>query len=151
MSSTTEYVNESMDSREATLALWYKMADGELTDPADLEELVSSGEAEEEDAEELKAIKEELGGEEFLSEDEAYEHINDFALSVEKKTIVEITLSCGGPTEWLEVECSPSIRHSGLTIDDVTFHAVWGSDRVERSVNEGSALWRFAESAVEGM
>lgn len=66
--------------------------------------------------------------------------LDELPLSVEIIRHVVITLSTGGPHEELDAE---------LTADgDVraaTFRAYWGSDRVEREVRQGSALWGLAE------
>ncbi len=81
------------------------------------------------------------------TEDEAQDALDNLALSIEPKFSVDITFGIGGPADWMIAELSDDRR----SIIELRFHAQWGSERFDRTVPEGSALWRYAEQVIEGM
>lgn len=84
------------------------------------------------------------------TEEEAHEELDNFALDVEVRTSLKILLMTGGPADWLEVPIQRA--HYGWEIaGTVTYHYADWFDHAETAVDEDSALYRFAENAVELM
>ncbi len=77
-------------------------------------------------------------------DDRIYSLINEFSLGHNVERILTIWLAAGGPNIWLEAR----LDHRG-GVTDVTHHAAWGGDRRSRTVEPGSALWRYAEDFAE--
>lgn len=89
---------------------------------------------EEEDDEELE-----------LTEDSLFE----FGLGRQSYRVTNIVMSTGGPGDWLEVWQA----EGDAVVDDgevvrVTYHFNDWFDHAERVVEEGTAMWRYAEWAV---
>lgn len=95
------------------------------------------------------ALAAESAGEEY-EEQPADEWITDWALSVDKKTIVDIALTLGGPNVFIRCVCSPG-QHYGLELDSATFIAAWGSDTKETRLDSSDALWQVAERYIDCM
>lgn len=81
-------------------------------------------------------------GEEFEGQD-AEDAISELPLSIEWQRHVVITLSTGGPAEWIDatVEADGSFR--------AEFHAVWGSESSIQPLREGDALWELVARYIE--
>lgn len=98
-----------------------------------------------------RAIREELNMDDFgadaKDDERAYESLNELPLGYSIKAVVRIELSTGGPGDWLEVVGEHG-RH-GFEVETVTYHYADWFDHAERPVDEGSALWQYAESFVE--
>lgn len=75
------------------------------------------------------------------NEDSIYE----YPLGIEKFTVVRIDLSTGGPGDWLEAKLD-----SDGDMVRVDYHFNDWFDHAQRSVGQGSDLWRLAEYYVEG-
>lgn len=101
------------------------------------------------------------GREEFLDSlfeciDEETEHdeiidpvdflYQEFALDIEKQTVVKILLSTGGPGDWLECY----LYDSG-EVYRVEYHFNDWFDHASVKVDENSSLYRYAEMMLEGI
>ena len=96
-------------------------------------------------AEELKDREEYLQGLFDKADESDYEEINELALSVDTKKTTTICLSWGGPADYLDV-----VWTEKEGIYEVTYRFEDWFDTAERKVEEGSALWRYAETIIEG-
>jgi len=76
--------------------------------------------------------------------DDASDAIAELPLGIDTERHVIITLSTGGPGEWIDVE----LDMAG-DIQSAEFVAVWGSDRRVTRIDETDALWTLAEQYVE--
>jgi hypothetical protein len=83
---------------------------------------------------------------ETMTDEEAYERLWEWPLSVEVRRYVRIQLSTGGPGDWLDAE----IDEDGEVIR-VDYHFNDWFDHAERPVNDFDALYRLACHYVEGM
>lgn len=115
MSTTTDYVNRSFESYNATASA---MLDAER---------------------EGQAV-------DYEGQD-ATDAIYEWPLSLDVKIHVEISLTLGGPNVWVDAEVSKA--SFGWELDSAVFHAAWGSDIVERTLNSGDGLWTLAERYIE--
>jgi hypothetical protein len=141
METTADYVNSVFSAREETAARLLALANGELTNPED----VDSPETPEEYAEAVEV----LGGDEWMDTDAASEAIWEFPLAIDRKILVTITLGTGGPSDWIDAECSD--YNGSLGIDSATYYASWGSDRREVRLSPSDALWQLAERYIESL
>ncbi len=92
----------------------------------------------------------EEAGEEIDGQD-ATEALHEFGYGVDRKILVTITLAGGGPSAWIECECSAA-DHGLLEMDSATFHATWwGNTPDVRELDSSDALYQYAERIVEGM
>lgn len=112
-----------------------------------------------------RAVLQELGRDYGLDmgelfDDEVNDSLNNYALSVEPKLHVTVFLALGGPTEWVDVECSVSASPSeggaggGVVYPDpehMTYHYSWASEDGPSSVelHEDDPLWRFCAEQIE--
>lgn len=79
-----------------------------------------------------------------ISED-AQVQMDEMPLSVETKTVVKVLFSWGGPSDWLEITMDPQSRE----VETVVYgYAEW-FDVARTTVEEGTALWRYAEWIAE--
>jgi hypothetical protein len=67
----------------------------------------------------------------------------DFALSIDTKTITTVCLSWGGPADYLE------ITHDGAGIESVVYRFSDWFDTATRTVSEDSPLYEYARFIVE--
>lgn len=141
MESTADYINTTYTSREAYAARLLALANGELTDPDSLDPV--------EDADEYQEALEALQGDDFMDEDAAQEALDQFPLAIDRKILVRVQLGFGGPSDWIDAECSA--YDGSLGIDSATHYAVWGSDSKETRLSSSDALWKLAERYIEGM
>lgn len=74
-----------------------------------------------------------------------YEEIYELALSVDTKKTTTVCLSWGGPADYLDIVWTPKEG-----IYTVTYRFEDWFDGASRNVEEGSALWKYAEIIVEG-
>lgn len=74
-----------------------------------------------------------------------YEEIYELALSVDTKKNTTICLSWGGPADYLDV-----IWTEKEGIYEITYRFEDWFDTASRKVEEGSALWQYAEMIIEG-
>lgn len=112
------------------------MSTKEATCAQRIDEAMASREAD------IKAMVEQAEGTEYYGDEEA---IYEYALAVSKYTVVKIELSWGGPSDYLECRVDDK---SGLY--SVTYHFQDWYDGAEREVEEGSYLWQYADSMIEG-
>lgn len=68
------------------------------------------------------------------------EAIEESILAIEKTRGFQVTISTGGPGEWLEC----TVDDTG-ELDSVTFCVAWWSPEQRTAVTEGCGLWRLAE------
>jgi len=87
---------------------------------------------------------------EEYEEQDAYEFLDNWALSLDTSVVVDVMLTVGGPTAYIHCECSKD-SYGSLGIDRATFIASWGSDSKETRLSSSDALWRVAEYYLEGM
>jgi len=78
------------------------------------------------------------------------EAIWEMPLAIDTKILVTITFGTGGPSDWIDAECSKD-SYGTLGIDRATFHAVWGSSSKETCLDSSDALWQIAERYVESI
>lgn len=74
------------------------------------------------------------------SEEQAETDLDQSILAVDKGRGFDVTISTGGPGEWLT--CTVD---SDGEVDHVEFCVAWWSPVQRSTVNEGDALWRLAE------
>jgi hypothetical protein len=92
----------------------------------------------------------EQAGEEYEGQDPS-DALHEFGYGVTKKTLVTLTLAGGGPSAWLDCECSAD-DHGNLELDSVTYHATWwGNTPDVRELDSSDALYQYAERIIEGM
>lgn len=95
----------------------------------------------------LNGQREEWEACEAAGVDEWY-HWTDDVLSVDKREVMEINLTCGGPNVWLEVELVNGSHGRGVRT--VTMCAAWGFENTRiRLSDESSAAWELAEYYAE--
>jgi hypothetical protein len=77
--------------------------------------------------------------------DNAQQELDELSLSVEHEILTTITLSYGGPADYLEV------LHSENHITKITYRFSDWFDTASKDVEIGSPLWDYASSIVENM
>lgn len=77
------------------------------------------------------------------------EAIDNYALSIDTRIHVEISLTLGGPNVWIDAEVSKSASGWSYELADATFHAAWGGDRVKRTLSTSDPLYTLAERYIE--
>jgi hypothetical protein len=100
-------------------------------------------------SETAEQVMEAVDNDEEYEEQDARDWLNEWALSLDTSIVVDVMLGVGGPTAYIHCECSKA--RFGLEIDRASFIAVWGSERRETRLDSSDALWRVAESYIEGM
>lgn len=70
----------------------------------------------------------------------------DLLLSIDKRISFKLLLSTGGPSDWIEVVCCDD---KNCEILWMTYHFADWYDHAERTIDEDSALWEWAEELVE--
>lgn len=73
------------------------------------------------------------------------EYIDELALSIVTKKITIVTLSWGGPADYLEV------THDQHGIEKVIYRFSDWYDTAETRVDSDSPLWQYAENILETM
>jgi hypothetical protein len=76
--------------------------------------------------------------------EEAIREMCDFPAHIESFKVIKITLSGGGPADWIEVKTD----NDGY-VRKMTYHYVHWFDGAERKIPENSYLWDFAMQIVE--
>ena len=76
-------------------------------------------------------------------QENAQTELDEMALSVDSRTITTILLSCGGPSDELQV------THDGADIESVIYVFKDWFDGARESVDEDSALYRYASQIIE--
>lgn len=98
--------------------------------------------------EEMKDREEYLQGLYDKAEESEYygdeESIYELALSVDTKKMTTVCLSWGGPADYLDILWT---ERDGIFT--VTYRFEDWFDSAERRVEEGSALWQYAEMIIE--
>jgi hypothetical protein len=110
---------------------------------SDKDELVRMYESTEETLEALFA----KADDESLSEevrDEATREAYDRVYGIGTRKVIRLTLAGGGPGAWLDVTVVDK------EITEVEWVGVSWGDRVERSIDRDTPMWRLAEYHVEG-
>jgi hypothetical protein len=94
----------------------------------------------------LEELNDIIGDNESDSEkiDEAIRAMVDFPAHIETFKVIKITLSGGGPSDWIEVKTD----NDGY-VRKMTYHYVDWFDGAERKIPENSYLWDFAMQIVE--
>lgn len=72
---------------------------------------------------------------------------SEFALDIEKKVMVKILLSTGGPGDWLECY----VESDTYDIYRIEYHMNDWFDHASVVVDNDSPLWRYAEMIVEAV
>lgn len=85
----------------------------------------------------------------FDGYDDANEHIYDFALGFQVKTMLTIELSTGGPADYLEVVIDKSSGYP--EIDKMTYHFSDWFDHAEIKVSSSSPFYRYVETILDGI
>lgn len=81
---------------------------------------------------------------EEMDEEAARERLDELPLGIELRRYVRITLSTGGPADYLDAELDADGR-----VQSVSYHFADWFDHAERVVPEDSALYRYAEYMAE--
>lgn len=101
--------------------------------------------------ESMQAILDAEAASEEIDGQDATGALYEFGYGVDRKILVTITLAGGGPSAWIECECSMG-RHSELELDSATFHATWwGNTPDVRRLDSSDALYQYAERIIETM
>lgn len=95
--------------------------------------------------ENLKEIYEAIDSNDGTMEahEEAYESLHEYALGITTRKETVITLSWGGPASYLEV------THDGSDIYSVTYRFSDWFDTATQELEEGSALYRYAQEMID--
>lgn len=92
----------------------------------------------------------ETAGEEYEGQDPT-DALYEFGYGATKKILVTLTLAGGGPSAWIDCECSKD-EHGNLELDSATYHATWwGNTPDRRELDSSDALYQWAERMIEGM
>lgn len=83
-----------------------------------------------------------------ISENPNSDDNDDFALSVETDKMTTVCLSYGGPADYLEILWHGS--DYAWEIKRVTYRYSDWFDTATMDVEEGSALWQYAQFIIEG-
>lgn len=95
--------------------------------------------------EEVRSLQERANESEYYGDEE---EIYDFALSVQTDKLTTVCLSWGGPADYLEILWH---GHSlAWEIKRVTYRYSDWFDTATMDVEEGSALWQYAQFIIEG-
>jgi hypothetical protein len=101
--------------------------------------------------ERMQAILDAEAASEEIDGQDATDALYEFGYGVDRKILVTITLAGGGPSAWLDCECSKD-DYGQLELDRVTYHATWWGDRPDnRQLDSSDALYQYAERIIEGM
>ena len=95
--------------------------------------------------EDFDNIFEAMDNDEEYEGQDAYDALHEYALGYEKKDMLKIELSTGGPGDWLECYLSDNELYK------VEYHFNDWFDHAQTAVDENSSLFRYAETVVEGM
>ena len=76
--------------------------------------------------------------------EEALRELSDFPAHIESFKVIKITLSGGGPADWIEVKTD----NTGYILGMEYHYADW-YDHAERKISENSYLWDFAAQIAE--
>ena len=76
--------------------------------------------------------------------EEALRALSDFPAHIESYKVIKITLSGGGPADWIEVKTDNDGYIRGME-----YHYADWFDHAERKISENSYLWDFAAQIVE--
>ena len=127
--SCSERIAGKMTAREELLEGLYRVAD------------MSAG------AEDVRGVLELSESDELPTDcdasEQAYDRLWELPLSVERETVVRIVISTGGPHD----EIRAFVRDGAMYRAEYVFQDWF--DSATLPVPEDSALWRYAESAVE--
>ena len=93
----------------------------------------------------LEGLNDIIGDTESDSEkvEEALSELGDFPAGIESYKVIKITLSGGGPADWIEVKT----EDDGYILGMEYHYADW-FDHAERKIPENSYLWDFAAQIV---
>lgn len=101
--------------------------------------------------ESMQAILDAEAANEEIDGQDASDALYNYSYGVSRKILVTITLAGGGPSAWIECECSAD-EYSGLELDSATFHATWWNNTPDvRRLSESDALYQYAERIIESM
>jgi hypothetical protein len=75
--------------------------------------------------------------------EEAIDEYQQFALDIEKYTVVKILLSTGGPADWIEVK----VDEDG-DIHGMSYHFQDWFDHASVKISSTNYLWQYAEEMV---
>ena len=94
----------------------------------------------------LEGLNDIIGDNESDTEkvEEALREISEFPAGVESYKVIKITLSGGGPADWIEVKTDNESYILGME-----YHYADWFDHAERKISENSYLWDFAAQIVE--
>lgn len=85
----------------------------------------------------------ELVADYYSGDEERFQEWNEYPLSVETRKVTTILISWGGPSDFLKVE------HEGTEIYSVEYHFQDWFDGAERQVEEGTNLWKYAQTVID--
>jgi hypothetical protein len=75
--------------------------------------------------------------------DNALEELANLALAIDSYKVVKITLSTGGPADWIEVKLD-----SDNSITGMTYHYADWFDHASERIYKNEYLWSYAEEIV---
>lgn len=79
----------------------------------------------------------------LLSNPDSDDYFDDPAIGIDEKELTTITLSWGGPADYIEVV------HSGHEIETVTYRYSDWFDTASVSVHEGTPMYEYAQFKIE--
>jgi diaminopimelate decarboxylase len=94
----------------------------------------------------LEGLNDIIGDNESDTEkvEEALRELNEFPAGIESYKVIKITLSGGGPADWIEVKVDQVGYVMGMT-----YHYADWFDHAARKISENSYLWDFAMQIVD--
>lgn len=95
--------------------------------------------------EDFDKIFEAMDNDEEYEGQDAYDAMHEYALHYDKKEMLKIQLSTGGPGDWLECYLSDNELYR------VEYHFNDWFDHAQTTVDENSSLFRYAEAVVEAL
>ena len=84
---------------------------------------------------------------EQLDSDAAWDRLRELPLGVSVERVLRIELSTGGPADYITAKLERG--QYGWELASASYHFADWFDHAERSIDEGSPLWRFAEDYVQ--
>jgi len=95
--------------------------------------------------ESLQNIFKDTDSDDYEENENGWEALHEYALGYEKKDMLKIELSTGGPGDWLECYLSDN------KVYRVEYHFNDWFDHAQTVVDEDSYVFRYAEYIVEGI
>lgn len=82
----------------------------------------------------------------FTEQDEAFTEMSQMSYGIDVKKVYKVIWSGGGPADWIEITTDAEGNLEGVEY----IYQDW-FDGARKEVQEGSAVWRYAEGILEMM